>query len=110
MKKTVRRWRLVARVLVLAIAIAAVPVPGLAQEKSPPASPTPGLQASIQKVAASTPVAPARTPAARTQTGTTASKPFMKSTAGIVMLAVLGAGVGYAVYSTSHDRIHSAAR
>ena len=111
MKTTARTWRLVSRVLVLAVAIAAVPVPTLAQEKSPPAA-KPGIQASIQKVAASTSVAPARVPAARTQASPTtpAKSSFIKSPAGIAMLAVLGAGVGYALYSTSHDRINSPGR
>ena len=112
MKIKDRRGRLALRVLVLAVAVAAVPVPCLAQEKSPPAA-APGIQASIQKVAAATPLAPARVQAAaRTQTSanTPGKTPFIKTKAGIAVLAVLGAGVGYALYSTSHDRIHSAAR
>jgi hypothetical protein len=32
---------------------------------------------------------------------------FFKSRKGLVVLAVLGAGVGYAAYSKVHDRIHT---
>lgn len=35
---------------------------------------------------------------------------FFKSKAGITTLAILGAGIGYAVYSASNDRIRSAGR
>ena len=35
---------------------------------------------------------------------------FFKSPAGIVTIVVFGAGVGYAVYSSSNDRIRSAGR
>lgn len=35
---------------------------------------------------------------------------FFRSPAGIACLAVLAAGTGYAIYSASHDRIHSVAR
>jgi hypothetical protein len=35
---------------------------------------------------------------------------FFRSPAGIACLVVLGAGTGYALYSASHDRIHSVAR
>jgi putative exporter of polyketide antibiotics len=110
-KITVRRWRLALRVLALALAVAAIPLPSLAQEKSPPAA-RPGIQASIQKAVAQTPVMPAKVQAARTQ-GTTAApaKPsFFKTPAGLAVIGILAAGTGYAFYASSHDRIHSVVR
>ena len=38
------------------------------------------------------------------------SSGFFRSPAGITCLAVIAAGTGYALYSASHDRIHSVAR
>jgi len=35
------------------------------------------------------------------------SPAFFKTPAGIAVLAVVGAGAGYAIYSAQHDRIHS---
>ena len=35
---------------------------------------------------------------------------FFRSPAGIACLAVIGAGTAFALYSASHDRIHSVAR
>ena len=35
------------------------------------------------------------------------SPAFFKTPAGIAVLAVAGAGAGYAIYSAQHDRIHS---
>ena len=35
---------------------------------------------------------------------------FFKTPAGMVVIGVLAAGAGYAIYSASHDRIHSVVR
>ncbi|MEO8077645.1 MAG: hypothetical protein ABI818_15055 [Acidobacteriota bacterium] len=35
---------------------------------------------------------------------------FFKTRAGVVIAAVMIAGTGYALYSSSHDRIHSAGK
>jgi hypothetical protein len=110
-KITARTWRPALRVLALALVVAAVPLPALAQEKSPPATQS-GIQASLHKVVAETPMMPAKVQAARAQ-GSTAEPPktpFFKSKAGYAVLAVIGVGTGYAIYSTSHDRIHSEVR
>ncbi len=40
----------------------------------------------------------------------TRSAAFFKTPAGIAVMAVLGVGVGYALYSTQHDRVHSAGK
>lgn len=105
MKIKDRSWRLVLRVLVLALAIAAVPVLSLAQEKSPPAA-QPGIQVSMQKAVAATPNAAVRVKAAQTQGSPPPAKPaFFKTPAGIAVLAIIGAGTGYALYSAKHDKL-----
>jgi hypothetical protein len=38
------------------------------------------------------------------------SPAFFKTPAGILALSVLAIGVGYAIYSTSHDRVKSPGR
>lgn len=113
MKSNVRTWRaLVARVLVLTVALAAVPLPALAGESSVTAS-SPGqtLRASIDKAVATQTLATAR-PAAQ-QSGTTTdlgSKSFFKTPGGMIALVALAVGVGYAIYSTNNDRVKSPAR
>jgi hypothetical protein len=70
------------------------------------------LKASIQNVVATTaPVAPVQ-PQARAQQGSNnvRSGNFFTSPAGIITLAVFGAGLGYAIYSSQHDRITSPGR
>ena len=111
MRTRVRRWRPALWVIVLAVAVSAVPVPVLAQEKSPPAA-APGIQASIQKAIKTPLPAPARVRARAQQA--TAEAPgtgsFFKSPAGIAIIAILGAGTGYAIYTSRNDRIHSVVR
>jgi hypothetical protein len=110
-KTKVRTWRLALRVLLLAVAIAAVPVPGLAQEKSPPAA-RPGIQASLHKVVAANPVVPTRVRAARTQTitSTPVKGSFFKTPAGMAVIGILAAGGGYAIYSVSKQGLSSPPR
>jgi hypothetical protein len=106
-----RPWRPALRVLALAVAVAALPVPVLAQEPGQPAA-SPGIRASIPQVTAAARLKPPRAQFARTQEGKAqlGSPSFFKTPAGIICIAVIGAGVGYAAYSASHDRIHSVTR
>ena len=102
------------RVIALALAVALAPLPALAGEATPTAKPETGLSASAQKIAA--------TEAYRVQPQTTrvqesgwtnperGSGSFFKSPAGILTLIVVGVGTGYALYSTSHDRVKSPGR
>ena len=109
MNYPVRRWRPAVRVLAVALALA-IPLPVLAAEGSQPAA-RPGLKASIpHAVASAVTAAPVKARAAREQSQTDPkaqldSKSFFKTPAGVVVLAVVAAGVGYAAYSASHDRI-----
>jgi hypothetical protein len=102
-------WRMAARVVVLAMAVAAIPLPCLADEPGNPA-PAP-LAASVAKAAAANRGALAQAkpaaPADKTELGSTS---FFKKPVGIVVLAAVGAGIGYMAYSMSSDRIHSVVR
>jgi len=101
----------------LAIAVTLVPLPALAADRTaaapPPAQP---LRSSIAKHAArevlvSSPKRAAKSSAQTSaQRSTPQSSGFFRSPAGIACLAVVAAGTGYALYSVSHDRIHSVAR
>lgn len=102
------------RVLLLAAAVAAAPLPAVAGDSHEPAQPGPGIKASAAKAVAAEAARPAAgvrmarsqdTP--RTDLG---SSSFFKSPAGIIALVAVGVGVGYALYSTSNDRIKSPAR
>lgn len=105
----VRRWRPVAAPLLIALIVSTFPAPCSAGDASRPAA-KPGLMASIDTAARAL-VPTQATPASRAaaQTGgeaqPRASKPFFKTPAGLVVLAVVAAGTGYAIYSSSHDRI-----
>ena len=110
----VRRWRAVLRVLVLALIVAAVPLPSAGQASQPGAKP--GIKASVKSivraVASETAApAPARARAEKTGNGGQMTKAdlekrsFFKTPAGLVIVGIMGAGVGYAVYSASHDRV-----
>jgi hypothetical protein len=106
-----RGWRPAARVVAVALSLAVVPLPGLAADgPRPVATPTP-LAASIEKASeAATLDAVQARPAAHADASTLETPSFFKSRLGIVVLGVFTAGVGYAAYSLSHDRIHSTNR
>jgi len=101
------------RVIALAVAVALAPLPAMAGEAPLPVKPDTGLSASAQRIVA-TEAFGAQPQSARAQQGWTnpdrGSRSFFKSPAGILTLVVVGAGVGYALYSTSNDRIKSPAR
>jgi len=99
------------RVLALVLIAAAVPWPCVAGDTSQPAA-RPRLQASIKPivhaVVSARPSAPPAklqaTPDAKAQLGSTS---FFKTGPGIAVIAILVGGTAYALYSASHDRIHS---
>jgi hypothetical protein len=100
------------RAVALAVIVAAVPLPALAGDP-PQATPKPGIRASVQKAVAQQTIAPTRGQAARAQNGNAVNletPSFFKTPAGYMVIAVIAAGAGYAVYSASHDRIHSPGR
>jgi len=107
------RWR-PALLAALVVTIALAPLPALAGEPSPPAAKAPpGIRASLAKLDLTERIAAPRPPTARKQQAgqdDLRSASFFKSPLGIVVLATLGVGAGYAIYSTQHDRIHSAGK
>lgn len=106
-----RPWRRpVLRVLVLALAVAAAPLPAFAGDP-PAAQPNLDLKASIQKVVAKEvgTVKPAGVARSQQASGGTTtdlgSSSFFKSKAGIITLVVTAVGIGFALNSTSKDRV-----
>jgi hypothetical protein len=108
------------RAAVLAIAVTLVPLPLLAADGTAAATSQP-LKTSIAKHAKGDALAAApklaapghasAPTAARSQSSNDPrSAGFFRSPAGVACLAVIAAGTGYALYSASHDRIHSVAR
>jgi hypothetical protein len=96
----------------LALIIALVPLPVAAGDRTQTHRPT--IKASMERLVArdlaDAPASSSPTRVAR-QTAPAGSAPgFFKSGPGIVALAVLAAGTGYALYSAKHDRIHSAGK
>ena len=106
-------WRRTyARVVAAGMTIALASVPLAAAES--PAPPSVNIKAAVAKAASTERLE--STPTARVQTaqqGTAMapeSKSFFKTPLGIAVIAVVGSGTAYAVYSAQHDRIHSTTR
>jgi hypothetical protein len=107
-------WRRVLTTVVVA-AIAIAPLPATAGERLPAGPPVPGLSASMQKAVAAEVTATRGTAARRGAASAAAqtdlgSPSFFKTPAGVITLVAVAAGVGYAIYSTSHDRVKSPAK
>lgn len=105
-------WRChLGRVLALAVVIALLPLPAMAGDAGQKTT-TPGIRASAAAMVKTEQLAATPAPAAQAQSGAadTGSPSFFKRPVGIAVLVTLAAGVGYALYSTSHDRIHSAGK
>ena len=107
------------RILLLVLCAALVPLPTFAAEASASstaaarpgivASPAPTLQAAVvQAVNREVASRPATAARRSTQPTPNADSPsFFRTKAGVMVLAVFAAGVGYAIYSTQNDRINS---
>ena len=102
-----------ARVLAAGLTIALAPLPLAAAEADRPA-PAITLKAAVDRAAATERLASSTAAAAATAQPADAPNPgsrgFFKTPLGVAVIAVVGAGTVYAVYSAQHDRIHSAAR
>lgn len=112
-----RRWRGTARVaFVLAVALIVTSLPAFAGEpQSLTPAPAKSIKVSAERVAkAFAPKLKADPSAAKgqatTNTAGRGSWSFFKSPVGAAILVTVGAGVGYALYSVQHDRIHSAGK
>jgi len=99
------------RASALGIVTALIPLPAAASDTATTAPEAPKIKASMEKIVARDVAAtPVRKAAVRkdSQSGSAGSSPgFFKTGPGMVALAVMAAGTGYALYSASHDRIHS---
>jgi hypothetical protein len=93
----------------LAVITALIALPAAASDTPTKAS-RPTLKASMQHMVARDVAAKPAVTAARAdrQTSSAGSSPgFFRSGPGMFAIAVMAAGTGYALYSASHDRIHS---
>jgi len=94
----------------LVVITALMPLPAAASDTATTQAPTPTVKASMERIVARDLAAtPAPKVAREDRQGSSASsRPgFFKSGPGMIALVVMAAGTGYALYSTSHDRIHS---
>lgn len=106
-------WRFTAsRAIAVGMTVALATVPIAAAEAAPPPTPAVNLKAAVQKAAATERLSTALSPQASQPAGTPdlQSPSFFKTPLGLAVIAVVGAGSAYAVYSAQHDRIHSTAR
>jgi len=107
-------WRGMApRAGLLAVIIALVPLPVAAGDGGMQKK-TPTIQVSMERMVARD-IASAATSSsvarrARQGQGAGSSSGFFKTRPGMVALVVMAAGTGYALYSATHDRIHSAGK
>jgi hypothetical protein len=108
-KLQVPLWQWVSRALIVALILTATPLPSFAGDPPAPAPARPTFAAMVEHAAAAMPLAPARAQAPGPKSGTTDldSPSFFKKPVGIAVLLTMVAGVGYALYSTKHDRVHS---
>jgi hypothetical protein len=102
-------WRSIWRALALALVIAVVPLPALAGDTSQPIA-RPSIRASAAKVVATARLADSNGQAAQEGKAELNKPSFFRTPAGVVVLAVVVGGTGYAIYSARHDRIHSVVR
>jgi hypothetical protein len=106
-----RSWcgRMIRAATLVTIA-ALIPLPAAASDTATTPSP-PTIRKSMEKIGVRDVAAkPVRKDVARDdrQGSSAGSSPgFFKTKPGIIALAVMGAGVGYALYSAQNDRIHS---
>jgi hypothetical protein len=98
------------RVLWVIIVTALIPLPVVAGD-TPTDKRAPSLKESAAQIVArgvaAAPARPSATRDARQGSASTNSPSFFKSRPGMIALAVMAAGTGYAIYSAQHDRIHS---
>ena len=102
--------------VVLGVALTLVPRSVLAADQFTSSAPASPIAASIENAARTVTLA---TPMSAAQVDQPQQKPgdelvgssaFFTRPLGIAILGILAAGAGYAIYSTSHDRIHSEVR
>ncbi len=108
----IKAWRgCLPRAGLLAVILALVPLPVAADDGAAQAKTTSNIKVSMERIVsrdiASAPVSSSLARPARQGQAPGNSSGFFKSKPGIIALVVMAAGTGYALYSASHDRIHS---
>ena len=107
-------WRgVLPRAVLLVLTAALIPMPALAAETASAPKPTSArtsLQAAVRQEAAKLATATTVTRHDEQATSTTHGSSFFKSKPGMIALAVMGIGTGYALYSAQHDRVKSPAK
>jgi hypothetical protein len=109
----IMKWRgAIGRAVLLTLAAALMPLPATAADgpsSKPKATP---IKASVEKIGASdfATASASRTKVVRAQSSGMTDRSFFKTKPGMIALAVMATGVGYAVYSAKHDRITSPAK
>jgi hypothetical protein len=109
--RTTSWWGRVVRACAFGIITALIPLPAAASGTATNAPEAPKIKASMEKIVARDVAATAARKAVvredRQAGSATGSTSFFKTGPGMVALAVMAVGTGYALYSASHDRIHS---
>jgi hypothetical protein len=102
------------RAIALVVVLTLAPLPVLAAAEPGPSRKSAPIRASIAKIPSTrTPKTPklstagAREARGATQSASGQDRSFFKTGPGILALAVMVAGTGYAIYSTQNDRIKS---
>ena len=90
----------------LAVGVLCIAPPCAAGE----AVPGPTRSTSLSKLSAASAVVLLHADQGATAADNNSSRPFFKTPKGVAVLALVGAGFGYALYSKSHDRVLSAIR
>lgn len=107
--------RVLALTTALAVSLASLPVTALASERGPTPA-TPSVRASVERIAAAETdrlvklTKTEQTPSGQTGNARLERGSFFKSPIGIAVIAAFGVGLGYALYSSSNDRIRSEGR
>lgn len=108
-----RSRRLSARLVGAGLTIVLTSLPLAAAAADGAASPPQTLSSAIARAAATERLSASATapaPAAQGATPDPTSRRFFKTPLGLAVIAIVGAGTAYAVYSAQNDRIHSTAR
>ena len=97
------------RAIALAVVLTLAPLPVLAAAEPGPSRKVGPIRASVAKITSNkTPkVVTARSREARSATQSGQDRSFFRTGPGILALAVMVVGTGYAIYSTQNDRIKS---
>ncbi len=111
MKRPLKHAKFLAGALAFIVVLTFVAPPAFAAGPATVAAPHPIAAAAAARVGAMPTASLAQAPqAAPTPVAGSADKPFLKTTGGVVALALLAGAFGYAFYSFSNGRVKSPAK